>query len=438
MNSSSWILEIRFRILAMCMALVFVTSAIVGVTGHFIYWLLFESFGRRKAREEQKLTWTQTADNDNQYHTIIIGTGFSGIGMAVRLSKMGMNNYILLERNDEVGGTWYVNTYPGCACDVPSNLYSFSFEPNPNWSYYFSRQSEIGKYLKHCADKYGIRKNIRFKNDVNEIRWLDNENCWRVKTKTSTGTSVYYGQSIVLGTGPLSNPTYPTDISGIDDFRGQMCHTATWNPKIDFRNKRVAVIGTGASAIQVVPEIQKMPISKLYVFQRTAPHVIPRIDRPLNQWEKDLFRVCPWLQKIVRMLIYWATESFALTFVYRFPLRFIIQDFVHCNLQRQVKDESMLKRVTPYWEFGCKRMLISNDWYPTLQKSNVELVTGRIKALGENSIVTNEGTEYPVDIIIWSTGFETQKFPLSVHGINGKSLTDEWSQTIQVSYDILF
>ena len=430
-------LKIRMWALLTGMMTIFISSIIVGVLSHFFYWLLFDSFGRSQQRNNRKLKLTNK-QKDDEYYAIIIGTGFSGLGMAIRLNKLGMRNYILLERHDEVGGTWYANTYPGCACDVPSTLYSFSFEPNPNWSHYFARQGEIGAYLKYCADKYKLRSSIRFNTNVTELRWLEDRQLWQVKAQSREGPCTFYGRSIVLGTGPLSNASYPENIVGIKSFQGKMCHTAAWDKTIDFKNKRVAIVGTGASAIQAVPEIHQMGVSKLYVFQRTAPWIVPRIDRPLNERGKEIFRRFPLLQKLVRLLIYWATESFALSFVYRWPLRFIMQSLVRCNLEIEVPNEKLRKLVTPKWEFGCKRMLLTTNWYSTLQKSNVQLVTSAIQELTSDSIRTQTGDEFPVDIIIWSTGFQTQTFPLSVYGVNRQSLIDRWSHSIQVNSCLKF
>jgi cation diffusion facilitator CzcD-associated flavoprotein CzcO len=363
---------------------------------------------------------------------IIIGTGFSGLGMAIRMHEMRMDNYVVLERHENVGGTWHANKYPGCACDVPSNLYSFSFEPNPKWSYYYSRQPEIREYLEYCTDKYDVRRHIQFNTTVNELRWIEDRQLWRVITQTNSEEKVFHARSIVLGWGPLSNPAYPSDIPGIDKFQGQMCHTAKWDSTINFKNKRVAVIGTGASAIQAIPGIHKMGVSQLLVFQRTAPWIMPRNDRQFTDWEKDLFRRFPLVQKLIRAMLYWGTESLVFSFVYRWPVRFIIQRLALYNLERQVKSEELRKKLTPTWDFGCKRILITDDWYPTLQKSNVQLVTNRIREVRSHSIITYDGDEYPVDIIVWSTGFQVQSLPISVYGINECSLQKQWSESIQV------
>ena len=418
--------------LGLCFLVVVSISIVLGLIGHFLHWLLFDSFGRQKKRAKRKLKWINN-QRDEEYYVIIIGTGFSGLGMAIKMNKLGMDNYILIERHGHVGGTWYANQYPGCACDVPSNLYSFSFEPNPKWSHYFSRQPEIAEYLEYCTDKHNIRRHIQFDTNVTELKWIEERQLWQVTTQSNNQEKIFYSRSVVAGSGPLSNPSYPTDIPGIDQFEGQMCHTAEWNKSIDFKNKRVAVIGTGASAIQVVPKLHQMGVEELLVFQRTPAWVIPRIDRALSNWEKELFRRLPIVQKLIRVMIYWMTECLSLSFVYRWPVRLINEKLVKYNLERQVKDPELRKKLTPTWTLGCKRMLLTNDWYSTLQKSNVKLITNRIQQIKSHSIVTYDGDEYPVDIIIWSTGFQVQQFPISVYGTKESSLAEQWSETIQVS-----
>jgi len=426
--------KLRMLFIVACTILLLIVSSLTGLISHLFYWLIFDSLGRSSRRLKRKLKWINN-QRDVDYHTIIIGTGFSGIGMAVKMNQLGMDNYILLERHGHVGGTWYANKYPGCACDVPSYLYSFSFEQNPNWSHYFSRQSEIRNYLEYCVDKYDIRRHIRFNSNVTEMKWLEERLLWQVTTQTNEGEKIFYARSIVLAFGPLSNASYPTDIPGIDKFEGQMCHTAEWNDSIDFNNKRVAVIGTGASAIQLVPEIQKMNVTQLYVFQRTAPWIIPRVDRQVSNLEKDFLRRYPIVQRMGRAMLYWAMESIVLSFVYRWPTRFILQCLAKYNLEFTVKDENLRKKLMPTFDLGCKRMLFTNDWYSALQKPNVSVVNNRIKEVKSNSIVTHDGDEYPVDIILWSTGFQTQQFTLPVYGLNGQTLGNQWAQTVQVCFE---
>jgi cation diffusion facilitator CzcD-associated flavoprotein CzcO len=428
------ILPVKLHILFLliCAIIVTGTSILVGLIGHFVYWLVYDSFGRSYRKSKRKLKWINNQRHD-EYYVIIIGTGFSGLGMAIKMNELGMDNYILIERHGHVGGTWHANKYPGCACDVPSNLYSFSFEPNPKWSHFFSRQPEIAEYLEYCTDKYDIRRHIQFNTNVTELKWLEDRQLWQVTTESNNQKKIFHARSVVAGSGPLSNASYPTDIPGIEKFEGKMCHTAEWDKTIDFKKKRVAVIGTGASAIQTVPEIHKIGVSQLLIFQRTPPWTIPRIDRRLSNWEKELLKRFPIIQKFIRVVLYWMTESLALCFVYRWPVRYINHLLVKYNLERQVKDIELRKKLIPTWDLGCKRMLLTNDWYPTLQKPNVTLVTNRIREIKSNSIVTHDGDEYPVDIIIWSTGFQVQTFSIPVYGMNGYSLAEHWSETIQAS-----
>ena len=216
-----------------CNHLVTIIVVVLGCIGQFLYWLLYDSFGRYEKRANRKLKMPNN-QNQDEYHVIIIGTGFSGLGMAIKLNNLGMDNYILIERHGHVGGTWYANQYPGCACDVPSNLYSFSFEPNPKWSYYFSRQPEIAEYLEHCTDKYNIRRHILFNRTVTKLRWIDERQLWQVKTQSNEDDKVFVAQIVIAGTGPLSAAAYPSDIPGIEKFEGKMCHTSEWNKTIDF------------------------------------------------------------------------------------------------------------------------------------------------------------------------------------------------------------
>ncbi|CAF3537993.1 unnamed protein product [Rotaria sordida] len=380
---------------------------------------------------KRKLVLTKD-DRDDEYYAVIIGAGFSGIGIGIKLHEAGMYKYVKLERLSHIGGTWYANQYPGCACDIPSNLYSFSFEPNSQWSYFYGRQQEIAEYMEHCADKYDLRRHIEFNTTVIRCDWLDERQVWRVTTRLKNDQEKqFFCRILISGNGPLSNGAYPTNIPGIDKFQGRMCHTAEWDKSIDFINKRVAAVGTGSSGVQVVPELYKMNVSKLYVFQRTPAWVIPRIDRPIHAWEKRLFIMFPIIQKFIRGIIYWIYESTALSFTYRLPIRHICQELVNYNLTRQVKDKELRKELTPSFDVGCKRILISNDWYPTLQKPNVLLVTSRIREVTSNSIITQDGNEYPVDIIVWSTGFQVHKIPFEIFGSNSFSLSKLWAETIQ-------
>ncbi|CAF4768986.1 unnamed protein product [Rotaria sp. Silwood1] len=346
---------LRLLLLIICSYLVTIIAVLIGLISQFLYWLVFDSFGRYEKRAKLKLKCINS-QKDSEYYAIIIGTGFSGLVTAIKLHKLGIDNYILIERHGYVGGTWYANKYPGCACDVPSNLYSFSFEPNPKWSHYFSRQPEIAEYLEYCTDKYDIRRHIQFNTNVTQLKWIDEQKLWQVTIQSNSQEKQFFARIIFAATGLFSNAAYPNDIPGIDKFQGQMCHTAEWNKSIDFNNKHVAVIGTGASAIQVVPEIQQMNVPQLFVFQRTPSWIIPRVDRHISNFEKRLLTYFPIIQKLIRTSVYCSLETLVLSYGYRWPIRYVNQELVI---------------ITPTWELGCKRVLISSDWYSTLQKSNV-------------------------------------------------------------------
>ena len=241
-------------------------TVLIGFIGHFFYWLVFDLCGLDQQRTDRKLNVPpKSSSSPNEYYSLIIGSGFSGLGMAIKLKQLGTDNFIIIERHGHVGGTWYANKYPGCACDVPSNLYSFSFEPNPNWSYFFSRQPEIGEYLERCSEKYDIGRHVQFHTTVTEMRWLDDRQLWEVTVRSNDKETKLYAKTVFAGYGPLSIAAFPNDIKGINTFEGEMCHTAEWNKNIELKNKRVAVVGTGARAAQTVPEIYKLGLKKLCV-----------------------------------------------------------------------------------------------------------------------------------------------------------------------------
>jgi cation diffusion facilitator CzcD-associated flavoprotein CzcO len=424
----------KLRILSLLLVtyLTICLTIIIGCVGQFWYWLIFDVFVAGIQRKNRKLNIPKNQKKD-EYYALIIGSGFSGLGMAIKLRELGTDNFIIIERHGHIGGTWYANTYPGCTCDVPSNLYSFSFEPNPNWSHFFGRQPEIGRYLEHCTDKYDIRRHVKFNTTVTELRWIDDKQVWEITTQSNNQENKIYARFVMAGYGPLSNASYPSDIPGIDKFEGKMCHTAEWDKTMELKNKRVALVGTGASAVQTAPEVQKAGVTQLLVFQRTPGWIIPRFDRVVTNWEKQLFTRFPIFQKMLRGLMYWIREATALSFSYRLPIRHAYQQVVKHHLASQVKDKELRKKLTPTYDLGCKRVLVTNDWYPALQQPNVKLVTNRIKEVTSNSIVTHDGDEYPVDIIIWSTGYQVQTFSLPVYGVNGRSLAEQWSETLQVN-----
>jgi len=361
----------------------------------------------------------------------IVGTGFSGLGMAIQLKNRGRDDFVVLEAADELGGTWRDNHYPGCACDVPSHLYSFSFEPNPDWSRMFAPQAEILEYLRHCADKYGIKPHIRYRARVDSAHWDAAAQRWHIRTADGRQLSA---RVLVSGIGGLSRPVYP-DIPGIESFKGKQFHSQQWDHDYDLAGKRVAVIGTGASAIQFVPQIAPQ-VSQLKLFQRTPPWIIPKPDRALRWAEKQLFKRLPATQTALRTAIYWQMEARALGFVVDPRLMKLAERWARSHLRKQVPDRTLRDKLKPDYTIGCKRILISNDYYPALSRENVEVVTGGPQEIRAHSVVDQDGHEHEVDAIIFGTGFAATDpiGPLEIRGVNGTDLRDEFSRTGTEAY----
>lgn len=363
---------------------------------------------------------------------LIIGSGLAGIGMGIRLKKAGIEDFVILERAASVGGTWRENTYPGVACDVESHLYSFSFEPNPNWTRAFAPQHEILKYINHCADKYGIRSHIRFNTAATGAAFDEANGSWQVQT--STGEALKARMVISASGHALSRPVYP-DIPGRDSFAGQAMHSGKWDASYALEGKRIAVIGTGASAIQIVPAIAPK-VSQLLVFQRTAPWILPKPDPEFTAREKNLFRRYPALQQLSRKLIYWKRELLASGFVLNTRILKFGSKMALRHLHGIVSDPVLRKKLTPHYTMGCKRILPSNDFYPALTRPNVELITDSIKEIRAHSIVTHNGQseqEHAVDAIVYATGFEAAeaKPAFSIRGRGGRELAVAWKDGIE-------
>ena len=354
---------------------------------------------------------------------IIIGAGFAGLGMAIRLKQRGFDSFLVLERASEVGGTWRDNVYPGCACDIPSVLYSFSFESDATWTRMFPRQREIFDYLKRCADKYRVRDKIRFGSELVDAAYDEPTATWRVHT---AGGDTLASRVLICAMGPLHRPNIP-DLPGIDRFQGPVFHTAQWDAAADLRDKRVAVIGTGASAIQIVPEIAPL-VRELTLFQRTAPWVIPRNDAAVGPVQRFLRRRVPGYAWAVRTLIYWILEIRAYGFTVKPALLQSREALALKYLERQIPDPELRSAVTPKYRLGCKRVLISDDYYPALRRSNVTVVPAPVAELRDHAVVTAGGTEYPADIVVFATGFRaTQGFGhVRVTGRGGKTLAGAW------------
>ncbi len=354
---------------------------------------------------------------------VIVGGGFSGIGMAARLKESGIDDLIVLERADDVGGAWQANTYPGCTCDVPSHLYSFSFAPNPEWSSTYAPQAEIQEYLRTCADTLDVRRHLRLGVALERADWREDEQHWELATSDGTLTA----DVVVSAMGPLTEPKLP-DVPGLEGFEGAVMHSARWDHDLDLRGKRVASIGTGASAIQYVPEIVD-DVDHLFVFQRTAPWVMPHGKRPISDAERKLYRRVPAAQRLVRGAVYVGRELLVLGFAKQPRVMGQIARLARAHRDKQVPDPKLREAVTPNYSLGCKRMMPSNRWYPALAKPNVELVTSALREIRPRSVVDAAGVEREVDAIIFGTGFKVTEMPAAehVHGRDGVLLGALWN-----------
>jgi cation diffusion facilitator CzcD-associated flavoprotein CzcO/acetyl esterase/lipase len=355
----------------------------------------------------------------------IIGAGFGGIGLAITLKKAGIESLTILEKAEGVGGVWRDNTYPGAACDVPSQLYSFSFEPNPDWSRRYSPQAEILEYLDRCVDRYGLRPSLRLATEVARAEFDQDAGRWRIETTAGETIEV---DVLVSACGQLNRPAL-TRIPGAERFEGPIFHTARWDHDVEIEGRRVAVIGTGASTIQVVPAIAEQ-VAQLDVYQRSAPYVIPKKDRPYRGWEKFLFRRFPPARMLARFSQWLFFELFISAFNQFRAVGRLGRRMSEKLLDEQVSDPALKKALTPDHVLGCKRVLISPDYYSTLERSNVELVPMGVRELTANGVVAEDGTERPADVIVLSTGFESTRFlaPMEIRGRDGLDLNDVWRE----------
>ncbi|MEM8861634.1 MAG: NAD(P)/FAD-dependent oxidoreductase [Chloroflexota bacterium] len=361
------------------------------------------------------------------YQTAIIGAGFGGLGMGIKLKMQGDDSFIIFERADELGGTWRDNNYPGCACDVPSSLYSFSFDQNPNWSKAFSNQPEILEYLKACAVKFNIREKIRFNSDVNHAEFDEHTGCWTIQCQDGFGITARF---LISAMGPLNRPKIP-HFPGIESFGGEIWHSAEWRHDVPLEGKRVASIGTGASAIQYIPEIAP-DVRRLDVYQRSAPWVTPRNDAPRRPWVKRLFQRFPLFMNLHRSWIYWMLEMRVFWFLGKSEaIKKFAKSEALKHIEAGISDPELRQRVTPNYTIGCKRVLVSDDYYPALNRQNVELVTSPIQEIQPNCIIDADGNKRPTDIIILGTGFVASEFltDMQVIGRGGRKLFDEWNST---------
>ena len=354
---------------------------------------------------------------------LIIGAGFAGVGLAIQLRKRGIDDFLVLEKAASVGGTWRDNHYPGAACDVPSHLYSYSFEPKTDWSRKFAPQAEIVAYIQHCVDKHQLAGKIRCNTEVESAEFEQASGLWRVIGKDGEH---YLAQALVSACGQLNQPAYPR-IPGLESFAGEAFHSARWNHAYDLAGKRVAVIGTGASAIQFVPEIVPK-VQHLTLFQRSAAYVISKPDRAYKRWELALLRRWPWLQQIDRGLKYVQHEVRALAFIHFPVLMKLFQFSFQRHLAAAIADPELQRQLQPDYPLGCKRILISNNYFPALAQGNVEIVNQAIQSITAHGVVTTDGREHPVDALIYGTGFAATDFlaPMQIKGLGGVELNQAW------------
>lgn len=358
----------------------------------------------------------------------ILGAGFGGLCMGIQLQRAGLDNFVILEKGTEVGGTWRDNQYPGAACDVQSHLYSYSFAPKPDWPLRYSGWRDIQQYTLDVTDRFDLRKHIRLGQEVVSAQLVESSGLWTITTAQGL---VVICQFWVLASGPLHVPAVP-DFAGLSSFRGKVMHSARWDKDYDLRGKRVASIGSGGSAIQYVPEVAKQA-SHLYVFQRTAAWVIPRDTRSYSTWRKKLFARVPLLRVLHRWQLYWTNESRVWP-LFAPGLAKRLQKAVEWNMRRQVKDKALADKLIPNYTIGCKRILISNAWLPTFNRANVQLVSESIREIRPHSIVTTDGQEHAVDCIVLGTGFVVdprlymQGFTLTGRGDH--TLGKDWAKTI--------
>jgi cyclohexanone monooxygenase len=376
---------------------------------------------------------SQTPTDARTVKHLVVGAGFAGLCTAIKLEEDGETDFVVLEKGSDVGGTWRDNTYPGATCDVPSQLYSFSFARH-DWPNSYSPQPEIQAYIKKVADESGTLDRFHFDTPVEDATWDASAQRWTVTTPKGTWSA----QFLVTAAGGLSAPKLP-EIEGIETFQGEVFHSAQWNHDVDLSGKRVAVIGTGASAIQIIPELQQTLAATgghLDVYQRTAPWVIPRNDRPYSSVERLALRRVPGLQRLYRTGLYWAHEAYVPAFTFEPRIAAPARKVALANIAKGIKDPELREKVTPHFAFGCKRVLRSNTYYPALDADNTELVTDPIAKVTGNAIVTEDGVERAIDVLVVATGFYTTELPITEHitGRTGRTLADRWRESGMAAY----
>ncbi|KAA1416950.1 NAD(P)/FAD-dependent oxidoreductase [Nocardioides humilatus] len=366
------------------------------------------------------------------HEVVIVGAGFSGMAAAIKLKEAGIDDFVILERKDEVGGVWRDNTYPGVAVDVPSFTYSYAFEPNPSWSRTFAPGNELLDYAKHCSDKYDLRRHLRFHSDVRTARFDESEHLWVLELASGDRVS---GRYLISAHGPLVTPQKPS-IPGLDDFQGHVIYTMEWDHEHSLDGKRVAVIGTGASGLQVIPAIAP-EVGTLTVFQRTPIWVLPKVNPPINRFASGLLAHVPGAAAAARLSTSAATEALLLSFIYNKQVPFAvksIEQLCRAHLRSQVPDPEVRRKLTPTYGFGCKRPSFSNSYFPTFLRDNVELVTDGIERITPTGIRTVDGVEREIDTLVLATGFKVLDVPYDLHGVDGETLLELWARDRKQSY----
>ncbi|GJC32070.1 4-hydroxyacetophenone monooxygenase [Acinetobacter sp. KAM398] len=368
------------------------------------------------------------------YQVAIIGAGFGGLAMAIRLLQRNIHNFVILEKSNEVGGTWRENQYPGAACDVQSHLYSLSFAPKTDWSKRYAEAPEIFQYIQDVVQQFNLREYCQFNSEVVHTEYHEKDCAWHVALKDGRQLSCQY---LVFASGPLHVPQIP-HIQGIEKFQGKVFHSSQWDHQYNLNSKVVASIGTGGSAIQYIPEIAPQ-VKQLYVMQRTAAWVIPRDERKYLNIEKKLFKQADWFRKLHRARLYWSNESRAIPIMQPNVMKYT-QKLAEAFIRFQVKDKQLAQKLTPDYIMGCKRILVSNKYFPTFNRDNVELVTDAIQELTADSIITKDGKMRKIDCLIYGTGFITDPRiylqPFSCIGEHGVELKQAWKDGAESYYGI--
>jgi len=369
----------------------------------------------------------QTGDQPAVLDVLILGAGFGGVCAAIKLRERGIDNIRVYEKAAGIGGTWWHNTYPGAACDIASHLYCYSFEPNPNWSRKFSPQPEIQAYIERCAEKYDVKRHIQLNTAVEEFRFDDQRKLWVALLADGSTVTAHH---VIFATGGLHLPAFP-DIPGMDDFQGPTMHSAQWDHSVDFGGKRVAVIGSAASAIQLIPELAKVA-QHLDVYQRTPNYIGPRNDRDFTDAEKARFARWPWLNRLYRRFLFLRGEYLLFPVVKtKGPSRWRsrLEKLIRGHIRQSLADPVMREAMTPHYPLGCKRILIADNFYDAMNRPNVNLVTEGIDRIEPDAVITRDGTVYPADIIVYATGFDMENYmrKTEVIGPGGVKLSELWA-----------